>query len=54
MTRLSIGSEYVVGKGDTLSRIAKMNNMRVNDLLALNPEITNPGKIRIGQKIKVR
>ena len=54
MVRLSAGSEYVVGKGDTLSSIASRNNMSLQELLALNPAIKNPGMIRIGQKITVR
>ncbi|WP_044895387.1 LysM peptidoglycan-binding domain-containing protein [Bacillus alveayuensis] len=44
---------YIVKERDTLSGIAKMFHTTVNSLLALNPEITNPNLIRVGQAIKV-
>jgi peptidoglycan DL-endopeptidase LytE len=44
---------YIVKEGDTLSGIAKMFHTTVRSLLALNPEITNPNFIRVGQSIKV-
>lgn len=54
-TRAGTGSNYqTVVRGDTLSRIALRNGMSLSQLLALNPEITNPGRIRIGQLIRVR
>lgn len=45
--------EYTVQKGDTLSKIAKQFNTTVDAILALNPEITNPNLIYVGQVIKV-
>lgn len=44
---------YVVKKGDSLGKIAKANKMSLKDLLAKNPDIKNPDKISVGQKISV-
>ena len=44
---------YTVQPGDTLSKIAAKYNTTVDAILALNPEITNPNVIRVGQQIKV-
>lgn len=43
----------MVKKGDTLSSIAKKHNIELNELLALNPEITDPNQITVGMKIKL-
>jgi len=46
--------EYTVKSGDSLSRIAKDNNMELGELLKINgiaPE--NAGRISIGQKIRL-
>lgn len=43
---------YTVQQGDTLSKIAKMYNTTVGDLVAKN-NISNPNLILIGQKIKI-
>lgn len=45
---------YVVCRGDNLSKIAKKYNTTVSAILKLNPEITNPNVIYIGQKVRVR
>ena len=45
---------YIVQAGDTLSGIAKKFNTTVDNLLKLNPQITDPNKIYVGQKIKVK
>jgi LysM repeat protein len=45
--------EYVVKRGDTLTKIAKAYNVTVNDIVAVNPQITNPSKISAGQVIKI-
>ena len=42
---------YFVKKGDTLSTIAKANNMSLAKLVSLNPQIKNINKINIGQVI---
>jgi len=43
---------YVVGKGDSLSVIAKRHGVSVTDLMLLN-NISDPNRIRLGQKIKL-
>lgn len=45
------GGTYEVKRGDTLSRIAKANNMTLKQLLAKNPQIKDANKINVGQKI---
>ncbi|MBW7651033.1 C40 family peptidase [Anoxybacillus sp. ST4] len=49
----SASKSYIVQPGDTLSTIAQKFNVTVNDLLALNPTITNVNFIRVGQTINV-
>ena len=45
---------YSVQAGNTLSGIAKANNMSLKQLLDLNPELkSNPDLIKVGQKIKL-
>ena len=45
--------EYTVQSGDTLTSIAKKYNTTVEAICELNPEITNPNLIYVGQVIKV-
>ncbi len=42
---------YYVKKGDTLSGIAKMNDMSLAELVSYNPQIKDINKIHIGDKI---
>ena len=49
----TIVNVYEAVKGDTLSGIAKRYGMKLTDLLALNPQISNPNLIRVGQKIVI-
>lgn len=42
---------YEVKSGDSLSKIASRCNMTLKELLAKNPQIKDPNKIRTGQKI---
>ncbi|MCE7989060.1 MAG: LysM peptidoglycan-binding domain-containing protein [Caldilinea sp. CFX5] len=43
---------YVVGRGDTLSQIAKSNGLTTNDLLRLNG-LSNPNVVWVGQKLRL-
>ncbi len=45
--------DYAVKAGDTLSAIAKRNNMTLAELKAKNPQIKNLHKIRVGQKLNL-
>lgn len=47
------GTEYTVVKGDTLSDLAKANNVSVDDMMKANPDITNPDVLKAGQEIKI-
>jgi spore coat assembly protein SafA len=42
---------YIVKRGDTLYQIAKRYDLTVNEIVAANPQITNPNVIYPGQKI---
>lgn len=44
---------HKVATGETLGGIAKANGLRTEDLLAVNPEITNPNSIKVGQIIVI-
>jgi len=44
---------YVVKAGDTLSKIAKRNGITLPQLLKLNPRITNPNKIKVGDVVNL-
>lgn len=45
------GVTYTVKSGDTLGKIAAAGNMSLKELLSKNPQIKNPNKITVGQKI---
>jgi LysM repeat protein len=48
---------YTVQKGDTLGKIAAKflgDSTRFKEILAVNPDITNPDIIRIGQTITIQ
>jgi LysM repeat protein len=45
---------YTVKKGDTLSKIAKKYGTTWQNLMKLNPAITNPNKIYVGQTIGIK
>lgn len=45
---------YVVKKGDSLSKIAKMMNTTVDNIMSLNPQIKNKNLIYVGQEIRIR
>lgn len=44
---------YTVVSGDTLWAIANRYNLTLQALLALNPGISNPNLITVGQKVRV-
>ena len=44
---------YLVKKGDTLYGIAKKNGITLKALMDANPEVTDPKKLRVGQKLKI-
>jgi LysM repeat protein len=46
-------SVYVIQVGDTLSGIASRFGITLADILAANPNITNPNRIMIGQTIRL-
>ena len=45
--------EHVVKPGETLAAIATQNGITLGDLLAANPEIQDPDRIRVGQVIVI-
>ena len=45
---------YTVVRGDTLSKIGKKFGLTLAQLLSMNPQITNPNKIYVGQKIRIK
>jgi len=47
-------ASYTVRPGDTLARIASRHGMTLRQILNLNPQITNPNRIRVGQVIRLR
>ena len=44
---------YVVVTGDIISKIAKRNGLTLEELLAANPQIKNPNKIKPGDEITI-
>lgn len=45
---------YVVQSGDSLWSISQKFDTTINNLLKLNPQITNPNLIYVGQKLKIK
>jgi Ca2+-binding RTX toxin-like protein/LysM repeat protein len=50
---VNTGNDYTVRSGDTLGAIASANHISVAQLLLLNPEISNPNSIQVGQIIRL-
>ena len=44
---------YVIKSGDTLSKVATSFDLTLDELLAANPQITDPDKIAIGDEITI-
>ena len=53
LTKKASGKSMKIKSGDTLSQIAKKNNISLRDLLSANPSIKNANQIRVGQSIKL-
>ncbi len=51
--KTAAASSVKIGKGNTLSGIAKDKGITLKALLAANPNITDPNKIRVGQNITI-
>ena len=47
------GQTYYVQKGDTLRKIASKFSTTVNEILRVNPQISNPNVIYVGQAISI-
>ncbi|MDQ3750487.1 MAG: LysM peptidoglycan-binding domain-containing protein [Acidobacteriota bacterium] len=45
--------EYLVKRGDTLTEIAVKTGQNLQELLKKNPQIKNPNKIQIGERIEI-
>lgn len=45
--------DYTVLAGDNLTRISKMYNTTIDEIVSMNPSITNPNLVRTGTVIKV-
>ena len=45
--------DYKVLAGDNLTRIAKTYNTTIEEIVSMNPSITNPNLVRTGTVIKV-
>ena len=44
---------YTIVAGDTISKIAKKFNVTPEDLLAANPQVKNPNKIKVGDQLTI-
>ena len=51
LAQAECGEQVIVAQGDSLSKIARRCGTTVNYLLEMNPDITNPSRIRVGQRI---
>jgi cell wall-associated NlpC family hydrolase len=47
-------AQHYVEKNESLAKIAKAYNMKLNDLISLNPHIKNPNIIKPGDYIVIR
>jgi LysM repeat protein len=47
------GTIYIVQSGDNLSGIAQQHGVTLQEILAANPEITDPTRISVGQEIRI-
>jgi spore coat assembly protein SafA len=49
----SSSSTHTVERGETLSQIARDNGVSLKDLIAANPQIANPNRIYVGDRVNV-
>jgi hypothetical protein len=49
----TVRSEYTVKPNDNMYQIAKRNGMSLDDLVSINPEVSDPSMINVGQKIRL-
>jgi len=47
------GVQYKVQNGDSIAKIAKQNGISMAYLLAANPQIADPGKVKVGDTILI-
>jgi LysM repeat protein len=52
-TATAPGNVYIVQAGDTMARIAQRHNVTLRDLLNANPQIQNPERIAVGDRITI-
>ena len=45
--------DTTINRGDTLTSIAKSKGISVQDIMSMNPEITDPNKISAGAKLRI-
>lgn len=45
------GFLYTVRRGDTISRLALRYDLTLQDLLTANPDVMNPNRLRVGEKV---
>jgi lipoprotein-anchoring transpeptidase ErfK/SrfK len=51
LAQTECGQEYVTVRGDTLSKIARRCGITLSALLEANPDIANPDRVLVGQRI---
>jgi len=49
----AIGNNYTVRQGDTLGGLARSSGLTLDRILAMNPQITDPDRIRAGDTIRM-
>jgi lipoprotein-anchoring transpeptidase ErfK/SrfK len=51
LAQAECGEEVIVARGDSLIKIARRCGTTVDYLLEMNPDISNPSRIRVGQRV---
>ena len=52
-SNIKVAHYYTIKKGENMSKVAKMHNMTLSELMAMNPAIKNPMLVKPGQKVKI-